>query len=65
MERVAHRICPLCEACCGLELRVRDWRDLYSDPLRKQFPNVDVIPFADLDLNSGTLRKAAGAAMNR
>jgi anaerobic selenocysteine-containing dehydrogenase len=23
-ETVAHRICPLCEACCGLELRVRD-----------------------------------------
>jgi anaerobic selenocysteine-containing dehydrogenase len=22
MERVAHRICPLCEACCGLELRI-------------------------------------------
>ena len=26
MERVAHRICPLCEACCGLELGVRDGR---------------------------------------
>jgi anaerobic selenocysteine-containing dehydrogenase len=26
MERVAHRICPLCEACCGLELGVRDER---------------------------------------
>src|SRR6186997_2068870 len=24
MERVAYRICPLCEACCGLELTVRD-----------------------------------------
>jgi anaerobic selenocysteine-containing dehydrogenase len=24
MERVAHRICPLCEASCGLELGVRD-----------------------------------------
>lgn len=24
MERIAHRICPLCEACCGLELGVRD-----------------------------------------
>ncbi|WP_151632039.1 molybdopterin-dependent oxidoreductase [Noviherbaspirillum aerium] len=23
-ETIAHRICPLCEACCGLELRVRD-----------------------------------------
>src|SRR4051794_5272781 len=21
-ERVAHRICPLCEACCGLEITV-------------------------------------------
>jgi len=26
MERVAHRICPLCEACCGLELVIRDER---------------------------------------
>lgn len=26
MERVAHRICPLCEACCGLELRIVDDR---------------------------------------
>jgi anaerobic selenocysteine-containing dehydrogenase len=26
MERVAHRICPLCEACCGLELRISDDR---------------------------------------
>ena len=24
MERLAYRICPLCEACCGLELGVRD-----------------------------------------
>ena len=24
MERVAHRICPLCEASCGLELGVKD-----------------------------------------
>ncbi|KRB79195.1 molybdopterin-dependent oxidoreductase [Noviherbaspirillum sp. Root189] len=23
-ETIAHRICPLCEACCGLELRVSD-----------------------------------------
>jgi anaerobic selenocysteine-containing dehydrogenase len=23
-ERIAHRICPLCEACCGLEIRIRD-----------------------------------------
>jgi anaerobic selenocysteine-containing dehydrogenase len=26
MERVAHRICPLCEACCGLELELQDDR---------------------------------------
>jgi anaerobic selenocysteine-containing dehydrogenase len=26
MERVAHRICPLCEATCGLELGVQDER---------------------------------------
>jgi anaerobic selenocysteine-containing dehydrogenase len=25
-ERTAHRICPLCEACCGLEVRVSDDR---------------------------------------
>ena len=24
--RIAHRICPLCEACCGLELAVTDGR---------------------------------------
>ena len=24
MERIAHRICPLCEASCGLELAVKD-----------------------------------------
>ncbi|NEX63983.1 molybdopterin-dependent oxidoreductase [Noviherbaspirillum galbum] len=24
--RTAHRICPLCEACCGLELKIRDNR---------------------------------------
>ena len=23
-ETVAHRICPICEACCGLELKIRD-----------------------------------------
>ncbi|HEY8605807.1 MAG TPA: molybdopterin-dependent oxidoreductase [Noviherbaspirillum sp.] len=23
VERIAHRICPLCEACCGLELKIR------------------------------------------
>lgn len=26
MKRVAHRICPLCEACCGLELEIADDR---------------------------------------
>ncbi|MCJ0764241.1 molybdopterin oxidoreductase family protein [Variovorax terrae] len=25
-DTVHHRICPLCEACCGLELKVRDGR---------------------------------------
>lgn len=25
-ETIAHRICPLCEACCGLELTVKDGR---------------------------------------
>ena len=23
-ETIAHRICPVCEACCGLELRIKD-----------------------------------------
>lgn len=23
-ETIAHRICPVCEACCGLELRLKD-----------------------------------------
>jgi len=36
----------------------------FLEPLRKQFPNVEVIPIADLDLNSATLRKNA-AAMNK
>jgi len=26
MTTVAHRICPFCEACCGLELEVADGR---------------------------------------
>jgi zinc protease len=30
----------------------------FMENLRKQFPNVEVIPVADLDLNTGTLRKA-------
>ncbi|MBS1215864.1 MAG: molybdopterin oxidoreductase family protein, partial [Proteobacteria bacterium] len=25
-ETIAHRICPLCEACCGLEIRIADGR---------------------------------------
>lgn len=24
MESVAHRICPFCEACCGLEVKIKD-----------------------------------------
>jgi zinc protease len=31
----------------------------FLDALRKQFPNVEVIPVADLDLNGATLRRAA------
>jgi zinc protease len=35
----------------------------FLEPLRKQFKTVEVIPLADLDLNSATLRKSsAGAA---
>lgn len=37
----------------------------FLEPLRKQFPNVEVIPVAELDLNSATLRKTGAAAMNR
>jgi zinc protease len=37
----------------------------FLEPLRKQFPNVEVIPFAELDLNSATLRKTSGAATNK
>ena len=29
----------------------------FVEPLRKQFPNVEVIPFAELDLNNASLRK--------
>jgi zinc protease len=32
----------------------------FIEPLRKQFRTVEVIPFAELDLNSATLRKSAG-----
>jgi zinc protease len=37
----------------------------FLEPLRKQFSNVEVIPVADLDLNSASLRKNAAAAMNK
>jgi zinc protease len=33
--------------------------------LKKQFPNVEVIPVAELDLNSASLRKAPGAAAGK
>ena len=32
----------------------------FIEPLRRQFPNVEVIPVAELDLNSARLRRAAG-----
>jgi zinc protease len=34
----------------------------FLEPLRKQFPHVEVIPVAELDLNSASLRKTAAAA---
>ena len=37
----------------------------FLEPLRKQFPNVEVIPFTEVDLNSSRLRKAGGAAQNK
>lgn len=36
----------------------------FLEPLRKQFPNVEVIPLAELDLNSATLKKGASTAGN-
>lgn len=33
----------------------------FLEPLRKQFTSVEVIPYAELDLNSASLRKAAAA----
>ena len=36
----------------------------FLDALRKQFQNVEVIPLADLDLNSATLRKSTGGGSN-
>jgi zinc protease len=40
---------------------VGDAKD-FIEPLRKQFPNVEVIKRDDLDLNSATLRKSASSA---
>ena len=34
----------------------------FLEPLRKKFPNVEVIPLAELDLNSATLKKAGSTA---
>jgi len=34
----------------------------FLEPLKKQFPQVEVIPFAELDLNSASLRKTAATA---
>ena len=35
---------------------------MFLEPLRKQFPDVEVIPLAELDLNSATLRKQGAGA---
>ncbi|HYH84577.1 MAG TPA: pitrilysin family protein [Pyrinomonadaceae bacterium] len=43
---------------------VGDAKD-FIEPLRKQFPNVEVIKRDELDLNNGTLRKAAEGATNK
>ena len=37
----------------------------FIDELRKQFPNVEVIREADLDLNAASLRKTSAGAMNK
>ncbi|CAN5819391.1 pitrilysin family protein [soil metagenome] len=37
----------------------------FLEPLRKQFSSVEVIPFAELDLNSSGLRKTAAATVNK
>jgi zinc protease len=37
----------------------------FLDPLRKEFEQVEVIPAAQLDLNTGSLRKAAGGETKR
>jgi len=36
----------------------------FLEPLRKQFSNVEVIPFAQLDLNNATLRKPTAASLS-
>lgn len=38
---------------------------LFLEDLRKQFPNVEVIPLTDLDLNSAGLRKNASGALKK
>lgn len=38
---------------------------LFLDDLKKKFSNVEVIPIAELDLNSATLRKKNGNAANK
>jgi zinc protease len=43
---------------------VGDAKD-FIEPLRKQFPNVEVIKRDELDLNNGTLHKAAQGATNK
>lgn len=37
----------------------------FLETLRKKFPRVEVIPFAELDLNSATLRKTGAATSNK
>ena len=37
----------------------------FIEPLRKQFPNVEVIKRDELDLNSPTLRKATTGAATK
>jgi zinc protease len=43
---------------------VGDAKD-FLEPLRKQFPNVEVIKRDELDLNSGTLRKSGAGTMKQ
>lgn len=37
----------------------------FLEQLRKQFPNVEVVPLAELDLNSAGLRKTGAATVNK